>query len=327
MGFLASFARGVGSTLNAREVVGAAAKHLYGYFHYDLAVFSLPENRGRATAFSPQSGADLMNGRFKAGVAFTELKSWEMNGHVSFNPPKFAGAGAEDRRALVEITGEEMKITLYCAEDAAAKATPAILTGISESLTAALRNAREHERVKELSLRDGLTGLYNRRVLEELLTLEESRRTPAPVAVLLIDVDDFKAINDTFGHPAGDRVLSVLGRLLQENCRKENVVARYGGEEFAVLMSNAGLTAEAAMKAAERLRKVLGAQDFAFSGRKARLTVSIGVAFSSGEAAGRESMLERADQALYQAKRSGKNRVCYNEAAQAVSGARRRAQG
>jgi diguanylate cyclase (GGDEF)-like protein len=168
--------------------------------------------------------------------------------------------------------------------------------------------------VKELSVRDSLTGLYNRRVLEEFLGVEESKRTPAPLAILLIDIDDFKAINDTFGHPAGDRVLSVFGKILQDNCRRENIVARYGGEEFAVLLANTGLTAASALQAAERLRNVLGAQDFAFSGRKVRLTVSIGVAFSTGKSAVPETMLAWADQALYQAKRSGKNRVCLHEA-------------
>jgi diguanylate cyclase (GGDEF)-like protein len=134
------------------------------------------------------------------------------------------------------------------------------------------------------------------------------------LAILIIDIDDFKAINDTFGHPAGDRVLSVLGKLMRDNCRKENIVARYGGEEFAVLMTNSGLTAAAAVQIAERLRTVLGAQDFAFSGRKVRVTVSIGVAYSSGNTVAPEILLARADQALYQAKRSGKNRVCLHEA-------------
>ncbi len=115
--------------------------------------------------------------------------------------------------------------------------------------------------------------------------------------------------------------------MLQENCRKENIVARYGGEEFAVLMTNAGLTSDAAIKTAERLRKVLGAQVFAFSGRQAKLTVSVGVAFSNGGTATMKCLLEGADQALYRAKRSGKNRVCSHEMVQIASGARQKTQG
>ena len=314
LAFLVSFAREVNASLNPREVVLAAAKLLYNYFQYDLAVFSLPADSGRVTAFSPLDAAGCGSGFLTVRESFPKLQMREINGyrHLGLATPGEAGAPA-NTQAVVEIAGDGMKIMLYCSEEAEGKATHALLTGVAESLTTALRNAREHDRVKELSVRDSLTGLYNRRVLEELLNVEESKRSPAPLAILLLDVDDFKKINDTFGHPAGDRVLSVLGNLLQDNCRKENIVARYGGEEFAVLLANTGLTAAAALKAAERLRKVLGAQDFAFSGHKVRLTVSIGVAYSSGNSAVPETMLARADQALYQAKRSGKNRVCLHE--------------
>ncbi len=310
LGFLAQFARGVGASLNPREVVLTAARLLYNYFHYDLARFSLPGDSGKLTVFAPLNTANRAKGFYTTDEGLPELESWEMD-EGGFQ--ERANCLSDDQ-AMVEIKGDWIKIILYCSEENAAKASPELLTGIAESLTAALRNAREHERVKELSVRDTLTGLYNRRVLEEILTVEGSRRTPAPLAVMLIDVDDFKKINDTFGHPAGDRVLSVLGRLLRENCRKENIIARYGGEEFAVFLTNTGLTATAALQAAERLRKVLAAQDFAFSGRKVKLTVSIGVAFSTGKAGSSERMLEMADKALYQAKRAGKNRVCFREA-------------
>ena len=244
---------------------------------------------------------------------FRELKPKEINGYRHLGLATPGQARISGHPNIVEIAGNGFKITLYCGDDAEGKATHDLLTGIADSLTTALRNAREHDRVKELSVRDGLTGVYNRRVLEEILGVEESKRTPAPLAILILDVDDFKAINDTFGHPAGDRVLSVLGKLLQDNCRKENIVARYGGEEFAVLLTNTGLTVSAALQAAERLRKVLAAQVFAFSGRKVRLTVSIGVAYSTGKSTASKNLLEQADQALYWAKRSGKNRVCLHE--------------
>jgi diguanylate cyclase (GGDEF)-like protein len=315
LAFLASFAREVGTSLNPREVTLAAAKLLYNYFHYDLAVFSLCTDSGGVTAFSPLDAAGCMGVFLMARENFPDLKAKEINDyrHLGLSSPGQAKI-SDNYPTVIEIAGNGIKITLYCGDDAEGKATHDLLTGIAESLTTALRNAREHDRVKELSVRDGLTGLYNRRVLEEILGVEESKRTPAPLAILILDVDDFKAINDTFGHPAGDRVLSVLGKLLQDNCRRENIVARYGGEEFAVLLTNTGLTAAAAMQAAERLRKVLAAQDFAFSGRKVKLTVSIGVAYSTGKTAAPKTILERADQALYKAKRSGKNRVCLHEA-------------
>jgi diguanylate cyclase (GGDEF)-like protein len=212
---------------------------------------------------------------------------------------------------VIELGDNIGTIKLYCSEEEAKQAGEDVLAGVAGCLTTALRNAREHDRVKELSLRDSLTGLYNRRVLKEILHLEENKRKPSPLSILILDVDDFKLINDTFGHPAGDQVLSVIGKLLMDNSRKENIVARYGGEEFAILLTNTGL--DTALQVAERLRSKLGEQEFIFSGRKVRLSVSIGVAHNEGEMAYQESLMSRADQALYQAKRSGKNRVCFYE--------------
>ncbi len=246
--------------------------------------------------------------------SFPELKYRRINGYrfLDLSAPLEA-KDADDYPIVLELTDNSGTVTLYCGEEAAGQVGQDILTAVAESLTTALRNAREHDRVKELSVRDTLTGLYNRRVLEEILSIEENKRIPAPFAILIIDLDDFKAINDTFGHPAGDRVLSVLGKILLENSRKENIVARYGGEEFAVLLTNTGLSV--ALQVAERLRIKLSEQDFAFSGRKVSLTASIGVAHNEGNTAVMESLLARADQALYQAKRNGKNRVCFHESA------------
>jgi diguanylate cyclase (GGDEF)-like protein len=315
LAFMYSFTREVGVSLNSLDVVLTAAKLLYNYFRYDLAVFSLSYDPKRVTAFSPLDDAGRMSSFLMSRGSFHGLKLREIKGyrHLGLATPVQARVPG-NCPSVVEIAGEGINVTLQCGEEAEEKATHDLLTGLAESLTTAMRNALEHDRVKELAVRDSLTGLYNRRMLEEILGVEESKRAPAPLAILIIDVDDFKVINDTFGHPAGDRVLSVLGKLMQDNCRKENIVARYGGEEFAVLLTNAGLTAAAAVKTAERLRKVLGAQDFAFSGQKVRLTVSIGVAYRTGKSPAPENILVQADQALYQAKRSGKNQVSLHEA-------------
>jgi len=315
LAFLSSFAREVGASLNSQDVVLAAAKLLYNYFQYDLAVFSLPADSKRVMAFSPLDDAGRKSSFLMARGSFHGLKLREIKGysHLGLATPVQARVPG-NCPSVVEIAGEGIKVTLQCGEEAEEKATNNLLTGLAESLTNAMRNSRELDRVKELSVRDGLTGLYNLSVLEEILWVEKSKRIPAPLAILIIDVDDFKAINDTFGHQAGDSVLSVFGKLLRDNCRKENIVARYGGEEFAVLLTESGLTAAAAFQVAERLRKVLGAQDFAFSGQKVTLTVSIGVAYSAGKSPVPKNILAQADKALYQAKRSGKNRVSLHEA-------------
>ncbi len=313
--FLSSFAREVGASLNSRDMVLAAAKLLYNYFRYDLVVFSFPDASKRVMAFSPLNAAGRKSSFLMARESFHSLKLREIKGyrHLGLATPVRARV-PDNCPAVVEIAGEGIKVTLQCGEEAEEKATHDLLTGLAESLTTAMRNTLEHDRVKELAVRDSLTGLYNRRVLEEILWMEKSKRTPAPLAILIIGVDDFKVINDSFGYPEGDCVLSVFGKLIQDNCRKENMVARYGGEEFAILLTDAGLTAAASVQTAERLRKVLGAQDFAFSGQKVRLTVSIGVAYSTGKSPVPANILAQADQALNQAKRSGKNRVRLHEA-------------
>jgi two-component system, cell cycle response regulator len=314
LGFLANFAKEVGGSLNPDEVLKSAARLLYNHFHYSLAVFALAEGFGGVTGYSPLDPAGCRSSWLMAVKEYQEFKYRSISGHRFLGLAAPVTSMVNDTRPVVLELGDNIgTIKLYCSEEDAELAGHDLLAGVAASLTGAIRNAREHERVKELSLRDSLTGLYNRRVLEEILHLEENRRKPSHLSILILDVDDFKIINDTFGHPAGDQVLNAIGKLLSDNTRKENIVARYGGEEFALLLTNTGL--DTALHIAERLRSKLGEQEFIFSGRKVRLSVSIGVAHNEGDALYKESLMSRADQALYQAKRSGKNRVCCHEPA------------
>jgi diguanylate cyclase (GGDEF)-like protein len=295
-------------------VVLTAAKLLFDYFRYNFVVFSFPAEFGGLTAFSPLDAAGCRSSFFKAAENFPELEYRRINGHRFLdlvNPIK--GIETNNQPLVIELADKNGMIVLFCSKEAAEHATQEILAGIAVSFANALRNAREHDKVKELSVRDSLTGLYNRRVLEEVLFIEENKRIPSSLAILIIDLDNFKAINDTFGHPAGDHVLSAMGKLLLDNSRKENIIARYGGEEFAVLLTNTGL--DVALQVAERLRNKISEQSFAFSGGKVQVTASIGVSHNEGKRIFSESLLARADQALYQAKRSGKNRVCFHEVA------------
>lgn len=323
LGFLANFAKEVGCSLNPHEVLNTAAKLLYNHFHYSLAVFSFAEGFGGLTGYSPLDAAGCRSSWLKAVKEFPEFKYRSISGHrfLGLTTP-VSSMDDVTHPVVIELGDHIGTIKLYCCLEEAELAGTEILDGIASSLTSALRNAREHDRVKELSLRDSLTGLYNRRVLEEILHLEENRRKPSPLSILILDVDDFKKINDTFGHPAGDQVLSAIGKLLTDNTRKETIVARIGGEEFALLLTNTGL--DTALQIAERLRSKLGEQEFVFSGRKVRLSVSIGVANNEGDAIYQESLMSRADQALYQGKRSGKNRVCCHEAAHMTKMAEKR---
>jgi diguanylate cyclase (GGDEF)-like protein/PAS domain S-box-containing protein len=156
---------------------------------------------------------------------------------------------------------------------------------------------------------DHLTGVANRRAFFEAaeLELDRNRRAPRPTALILVDADHFKRINDRHGHAGGDAVLRHLGKTLSATFRQVDVVARVGGEEFAVLLPSTGLDAAAAV--AERLRALVAGGSVEFEGARIALTISAGVAVCDGEALGLDGLMQRADQALYAAKAAGRDRV------------------
>ncbi len=186
----------------------------------------------------------------------------------------------------------------------------------SELLALKAANARlrqENEELRGLALIDPLTKLYNRRGLDTELdrALCASQRNRTPAALLLIDLDGMKQVNDLLGHPEGDDLLRAVGAVLRQSVRGTDAAARLGGDEFAVVMPSTDL--EGAMVVAERIRSAIA--DLGFSGRcqaAARVTASIGVATFTGASAQPDAITElvsAADVALYQAKRTGKNRV------------------
>jgi diguanylate cyclase (GGDEF)-like protein len=170
--------------------------------------------------------------------------------------------------------------------------------------------ARYARKMYQVALRDGLTGAYNRRYLEERLASEVAfaKRHEAPLTVLMLDIDHFKRINDDFGHQAGDMVLKAFCEILQEGVRTEDVVARYGGEEFSVLCRD---TLERdALILADRLRLGVESAEFVWAGKKISVTVSIGVAGTKeNDVSEATALVAAGDQALYRAKETGRNRV------------------
>jgi diguanylate cyclase (GGDEF)-like protein len=166
-------------------------------------------------------------------------------------------------------------------------------------------------RLESLAVTDGLTGLFNRRYFDSLL-LSEVRRTlryKTPLSVILIDLDHFKHVNDTYGHAMGDEVLRNVSKLISSHVRANDSAARYGGEELAIVLP--GTTAAAAAEVAERLRIKLSQLTHCLAENSVQKTASFGVADFDGEgsAIGPEELLKRADQALYRAKQDGRNRV------------------
>jgi two-component system, sensor histidine kinase LadS len=170
---------------------------------------------------------------------------------------------------------------------------------------------RANRKLQELSLTDGLTGLFNRRHFDESFELQFKRavRDKTPLAILMIDADHFKRINDTWGHLAGDDCLVAIASVLRHQARRENdLVARFGGEEFAVLLMNT--EPEHAMRIAEGIRLGVENAIIEISGEPLALTISIGVAAITPSAESHPSqLLHAADEALYAAKSSGRNRV------------------
>ncbi len=172
------------------------------------------------------------------------------------------------------------------------------------------------EELREQAIRDPLTGLFNRRYWNETIDREISRaaRTHSPVGLIMLDIDYFKKINDTFGHPAGDQVLQTLGTLLISRLRDADIACRYGGEEFLCLMPGAPL--EAALERAEHLRAAFESQQVDFGEAQIKATISLGVAVFPDHGNTSQELLNSADQALYTAKHQGRNCVVLASKAQ-----------
>lgn len=190
--------------------------------------------------------------------------------------------------------------------------TERLIALVGRELGGPVRIATLMDEQKRLATIDPLTGLHNRRAFLELMRveLERAERHELPFSMILLDVDHFKAINDSRGHGAGDQVLSALGRLLRERLRKSDIAARWGGEEFVLALPNTDRSSGAAL--AEGLRAAVQALDIAQSDGSIAVTASLGLAvYRRGESA--EVLLDRADRAMYGAKANGRNRVNADE--------------
>jgi len=185
------------------------------------------------------------------------------------------------------------------------------LRALSDSVGPALANLKLRDALRTLALRDGLTELFNRRYLEEALPRELNRaaRSAKPVSLIMIDIDHFKRFNDSFGHDAGDFVLSTFARVIAGGIRSSDIACRYGGEELAIILPESNV--EGAMQRAEALRVAIRGTTLTYRGQSLpTATASFGVAACPAHAANPEDLLKAADKALYLAKESGRDRVC-----------------
>jgi len=210
--------------------------------------------------------------------------------HLQFGSDLGLGSAAPSKEAI----SEQRRLGLVCAEQ----------------ISLAIANVKLRDQLRDQSIRDALTGMFNRRYMLETCRREFSRATRAglSVSILSIDVDHFKKFNDNHGHDAGDTVLRAVGDCMKNSFRDEDVPCRFGGEEFVVLLP--GATAEIAAKKAEELRSRIEALVVRYvDGNLPRITISIGIAAFPHSGDSPQAVLKAADEALYRAKDAGRNRV------------------
>lgn len=182
---------------------------------------------------------------------------------------------------------------------------------IISDITLILSRKHLYNNIQKISFSDILTGLANRRLFDYVLDREmkKAARSARPLSLLMLDIDYFKNINDTFGHQVGDAIIEQVGALLKENCRNIDLAARYGGEEFAIILPET--ERDDALALAERMREKIASNHFQIAQHLINITVSIGVTTLSSPVSNPEALILAADRALYQAKQAGRNVVLF----------------
>jgi diguanylate cyclase (GGDEF)-like protein len=227
------------------------------------------------------------------------------------NPERIAGYSCRPLIAQGEPIGLlYLETALPAPEGDAVAINQNDFDAFAESISLAIGNQKLREKLRDQSIRDPLTGLFNRRYLEEALELDLARATRSglPVSLIMGDVDHFKRFNDSFGHDAGDLVLKRVAEVMRARIRKGDLACRYGGEEFLMLLHGAGLAE--ARERAETIREAVKSMAVSFRGQAlGPVTISLGIAAYSEHASDGESLIAVADAALYMAKRAGRDRV------------------
>jgi diguanylate cyclase (GGDEF)-like protein len=189
-----------------------------------------------------------------------------------------------------------------------------LLSILASFAALAIHNARLHNKTKLMAITDFLTGLYNHRYFQQMLTQElgRARRYQKVISLIILDIDNFKSFNDRFGHAVGDKVLIAIGDIISRSLRKVDYAFRYGGEEFVILLPETSL--ENAILTAERLRVRIAdeAADLVSESVGSKITVSAGVACYPENGSNREDLFSLMDSYLYKAKSMGKNQVCHS---------------
>ena len=320
----------LGRALTPEQVMETAiqsAREIVDFELASIALFDKDEKKHRIARVEVVPGAEGITSGPLEGLEFRDNSGLAA---MVVKNKHYLPAGGELRdqetpvfTRKVHLKGVEslLVLPLVCADDAIGTMTLAsrkkaafgkdardMLGVIANQVAVSLVNARMYRQMETMATTDGLTGLTNHRTFQEKLTelLGRADRLGIGFSLILTDVDHFKKVNDSYGHPVGDQVLKGVSKVLAGEARKIDVVARYGGEEFAILME--GTDADAAQKLAERIREQMQAMEFTCEKGTFNVTLSLGIADCPSDAKEKELLVDRADQALYQAKHGGRNR-------------------
>jgi len=261
--------------------------------------FSLP------LASSPIMEAAILSGKYILEDSFIDSKYYRKSDNKFFKKDYFATIPLKIEKEIVGVLnindGEKVSFNVSNLD---------FVLKLSEFISMTVSNAVLYERTKKLSVTDGLTGISNRPNMEQVLRseFERSMRYGAPLSVVLLDVDHFKGVNDTYGHQKGDEILVAFASLLKKFCRANDTAARYGGEEFLMILPQSN--AQGAFKIAERVREEMMKLSFTGNESNFSVTTSCGVVELDRDfIKNPDELVTMADQALYEAKNSGRNKT------------------
>jgi len=261
--------------------------------------FSLP------LASSPIMEAAILSGKYILEDSFIDSKYYRKSDNKFFKKDYFATIPLKIEKEIVGVLnindGEKVSFNVSNLD---------FVLKLSEFISMTVSNAVLYERTKKLSVTDGLTGISNRPNMEQVLRseFERSMRYGAPLSVVLLDVDHFKGVNDTYGHQKGDEILVAFASLLKKFCRANDTAARYGGEEFLMILPQSN--AQGAFKIAERVREEM--MKLSFTGNESNFSVTTSggvVELDRDFIKNTDQLVTMADQALYEAKNSGRNKT------------------